>query len=75
MKPPAKAWDSISPLAAQNNNMNANFANGTNNLNLDFQNSNFERRSRRLNTNLARTGPEAAPKASEKASETAKPAE
>jgi hypothetical protein len=49
-------------MAAQNNNMNANFsAGGENNLNLDFQNSNFERRSRRLNTNLARTGPEAAP--------------
>ena len=60
MKQAPKAWDAISPLAAQNQNEITQFGQD-NNLNLDFQTTNFERRSRRLNTNLARTGPDATP--------------
>ena len=57
MKPRPKAWDSISPLG--NGAPKVNAENQAEALNMEFQKSNFERRSRRLNTNLARTGPEA----------------
>jgi len=54
MKKAPSAWERLSPRAAnQASETNKGFAETANNSNFEFSSTNFQSRSRRLNTNLA----------------------